>query len=193
MTPVRPLRVAYACLGCFFIVERLLRRGAAARSFEELETDRGTTRALGRAFGLSLLVLAAAPLLNRGGIGRSDRARVAWTGVAIMSCGLALRVWAAQVLGASYTRTLRISDRQQIVDEGPYRLVRHPGYLGTLLLWLGAALASENWIAVPTIMVPMISVYHRRIEAEEAMLVASFGDSHARYADRTWRVIPFMY
>jgi protein-S-isoprenylcysteine O-methyltransferase Ste14 len=88
---------------------------------------------------------------------------------------------------------LRISDRQQIVDEGPYRLVRHPGYLGTLLLWLGAALASENWIAVPTIMVPMISVYHRRIEAEDAMLAASFGDGHARYADRTWRLIPFMY
>src|SRR5919202_1169269 len=100
MTLVRPLRVAFACIGCFFIAERLLRQGTGARSLEDSDTDRGTTRAIGRAFGLSLLVLGVAPLLNHGGMGRRAGTRVAWGGVAMMSGGLVLRVWAARVLGA---------------------------------------------------------------------------------------------
>jgi hypothetical protein len=78
---VRPLRVAYACIGCFFIAERLLCEGKDVRSLEDSETDRGTTRAIGRAFGVSLLVLGVAPLLNHGGMGHRAGARVAWRGV----------------------------------------------------------------------------------------------------------------
>jgi Isoprenylcysteine carboxyl methyltransferase (ICMT) family len=53
---------------------------------------------------------------------------VAWGGVALMGGGLVLRVWAARVLGAFYTRTLRTSAGQRVVAEGPYRLVRHPDH-----------------------------------------------------------------
>jgi protein-S-isoprenylcysteine O-methyltransferase Ste14 len=31
-------------------------------------------------------------------------------------------------LGAYYSRTLRSAAEQGVVDTGPYRLVRHPGY-----------------------------------------------------------------
>src|SRR5258708_1479204 len=58
-----------------------------------------------------------------------------------MIIGLTLRVWAAQVLGRFYTRTLRTTDKQRIVQSGPYHLIRHPGYLGTILIWIGAGLA----------------------------------------------------
>lgn len=122
----RPARVAYVCLGCYLVAERLLRRGHEARDMKEDEEDRGTTRGVGRAFGLSLLILSVAPLLNRGGRGRGVGTRVAWGGVVLMGGGLALRVWAARVLGALYTRTLRTSTAQRLVAEGPYRLVRHP-------------------------------------------------------------------
>lgn len=189
---VRPLHVAYPGLGCFVVAERLLRRGAEARSFEARDSDRGTTRAVGRAFGLNMIVLEAAPLLNRAGIGRRHGPRLAWGGAAIMIGGLALRVWSARVLGAAYTRTLRTSADQRIVDEGPYKLVRHPGYLGVLLLWLGAALAAENWLALVPL-VPLVRAYRRRMEAEEAMLAATFGEHYARYRTRTWRLIPRIY
>jgi protein-S-isoprenylcysteine O-methyltransferase Ste14 len=191
-TSVRPVHLAYAGVAGFFIVERLLRRGADARSFAARETDQGTTRALGQAFGLNLTVLAATPVLRRAGLGRHEGRGLAWSGVALLVGGLALRSWSAWVLGASYTRTLRTSVGQRIVEDGPYRLVRHPGYLGVLLLWLGAALAAENWIA-PAAMVPLAHAYHRRIQAEEAMLTTTFGDDYARYAGRTWRLIPLVY
>jgi protein-S-isoprenylcysteine O-methyltransferase Ste14 len=107
--------------------------------------------------------------------------------------GLVLRVWAVRVLGAFYTRTLRTNAGQRIVAEGPYRLVRHPGYLGVLLLWLGAGLSTANWIAAATNMGFMVRAYRGRIQTEEAMLAATFGDDYARYAGRTWRLIPFVY
>jgi hypothetical protein len=64
---------------------------------------------------------------------------------------------------------------------------------GVLLLWLGAGLSAENWIAATTIMVFMVGAYARRIQTEEAMLAATFGDDYTRYSGRTWRLIPFVY
>jgi protein-S-isoprenylcysteine O-methyltransferase Ste14 len=190
---VKPLRIAYGLLACFFVAERLLRRGRAAASLQEGQDDRGTTRAIGRAFGWSMFALCIAPLLNRRRIGPVAGPRLSWGGIAAMAAGLGLRVWAARVLGAFYTRTLRTSGEQRIVEEGPYRLVRHPGYLGVLLLWLGAGLAAANWIVAATIAATMARAYSRRIAAEEAMLAATFGVEYARYAGLTRRLIPFVY
>jgi len=39
---------------------------------------------------------------------------------------------------------LRSAHRQELVDVGPYRLMRHPGYLGSLLTWLGFAFTSQS-------------------------------------------------
>jgi protein-S-isoprenylcysteine O-methyltransferase Ste14 len=49
-------------------------------------------------------------------------------GVALQAGGLALRAWSMHTLGAYYSRTLRSATGQGVVDTGPYRLVRHPGY-----------------------------------------------------------------
>ena len=190
---VEPLPVAYAILGCFFLAERLLRQGPDAASLEAGKTDQGTTRAIGRAFGQSLFALAVAPLLNRWRLGRLTVPGMAWGGIAAMVAGLTVRVWAARVLGAFYTRTLRTSSTQSLVQEGPYRLVRHPGYLGVLLLWLGAGLASANLLVVGFIMVSMGGAYRRRIRSEEVMLTNTFGEDYLAYARRTRRLIPWVY
>ena len=38
----------------------------------------------------------------------------------------------------------RLDAGQQLIEHGPYRLLRHPGYSGSLLLWLGAGLTTAN-------------------------------------------------
>ena len=97
------------------------------------------------------------------------------------------------MLGAFYTRTLRTSAEQRLIEDGPYRLVRNPGYLGDLLLWLGAGFAAANWIVLAIIIFPMLRVYRSRIKAEEAMLADAFPQEYSGYARRTWRLIPFLY
>ena len=190
---VRPLPIAYGLIGCFFVAERLLRRGKEAASLKEGKADQGTTRAIGAAFGVSLLAMALAPILNRFRIGRLFSAPLAWGGIAAMLAGLALRIWAARVLGAFYTRTLQTRSEQRVVTEGPYRIVRHPGYLGDLLLWPGAGLAAANWIATAAIVTAMGRAFRKRIATEEAMLAEAFPEDFPRYAGRTWRLIPFVY
>jgi protein-S-isoprenylcysteine O-methyltransferase Ste14 len=110
-----------------------------------------------------------------------------------MLAGLLLRIWASRVLGSFYTRTLRTSTEQRLIAEGPYRLVRNPGYLGDLLLWLGAGVATANWIALAAIVFPMVGAYWGRIQAEETMLADAFPQEYQSYARRTWRLIPFLY
>ena len=190
---MRPLPVAYGLIGVFVVAERLLRRGGEALSLEERPADRGTTRGVGLAFALSLPALLGASALNRRRIGRLYGAKPAWGGVAVMAAGLVLRIWSARVLGAFYTRTLRTGAHQRLVGDGPYRLVRHPGYLGTLLLWLGASLAAANGIVVAAIAVIMGRAYHARIIAEEAMLAEAFAGAYLSYAGHTWRLLPFVY
>jgi|SRR5436190_4456026 len=193
MKSIRPLQAAYSLIVCFFIAERLLRRGDNARSWIGGAADRGTTHAIGAAFGTSLISLLIAPILNRFRIGRLYSDRVAWSGVVFMLLGLLLRVWASLVLGAYYTRTLRTSSEQRLVDSGPYSIIRHPGYLGVITLWLGAAMASANGPATALIAIPLLRAYKQRIEAEESMLASAFSQEYKAYAERTWRLVPFIY
>jgi protein-S-isoprenylcysteine O-methyltransferase len=71
-----------------------------------------------------------------------------WVGVAVLAVGLALRAWGMTTLGASYTRTLRTAGDQRLVQGGPYRLIRHPSYSGSLLVWAGYSLGLGSWIAL---------------------------------------------
>jgi protein-S-isoprenylcysteine O-methyltransferase len=110
-----------------------------------------------------------------------------------MTAALALRVWAARVLGRFYTRTLRVAGDQQVVDTGPYRLVRHPGYLADIALWAGFGLAAQSWPAAGLLSALMAAVYLRRINAEEAMLAEALGEPYRAYMARTARLLPGLY
>ena len=182
--------LSYLLLGAFFGLERLLRRGEEARRIESGPSDRRSTLLIGIAFNLATVV---ALLLDRRRIGRVERRWVGVAGIATMVAGLALCVWAMRTLGEFYTRTLLVTSGQRIVDRGPYRLVRHPGYLGTILVWVGAALATANWVATAAVGLLLLVAYGYRIGAEEAMLVESFDDDYRDYMARTRRLVPWLY
>jgi protein-S-isoprenylcysteine O-methyltransferase len=186
--------LAYALLGIFFASERRLRQGQPAQSLEAGAADRHSTRAIGGALLVSMLSLMLAPSLNRLGRGRMMlRPAVGWAGLAMMASGIALRAWANTVLGASYTRTLRVEADQQLIERGPYHLLRHPGYSGSLLLWLGAGLATTNSAVTGLIAVVTGGAYAYRVRSEEAMLAATFGAAFESYRRRTWKLIPLIY
>jgi protein-S-isoprenylcysteine O-methyltransferase len=187
------IATVYGLIALFVGSERFLRQGTAA-SLQEAASDAGSTRAIGSALGISAIALLLAPILNNRRIAvLPGRPLLFWTGVTSMISGLLLRSWANRVLGAAYTRTLRVVTDQHIIQEGPYQVVRHPGYLGTLLVWLGAALALANGIAVALVSVVLFRAYRKRMEAEERMLLDTFGDEYRRYAAHTRRLIPFLY
>ena len=88
-------------LATFFVLERALRHGAAAKTVDPTPFDRGTTRAVGLAFLSCLLSVLIAPLLSRLGLGQFGSPTTDWAGVGGVILGISLRVWANQTLGAS--------------------------------------------------------------------------------------------
>jgi protein-S-isoprenylcysteine O-methyltransferase Ste14 len=74
---------------------------------------------------------------------------------------------------------------------GPYRLVRHPLYLGWMLALFGAAHMSGDRLGIAAISSTYLLV---AVPWEERSLRQAFGDEYAAYARRVrWRVIPFVY
>jgi len=71
---------------------------------------------------------------------------LAFSGNVIMAIGLLIRVFAVLTLKEYYTRTLKIQENQKIIDVGLYKHLRHPGYLGLIMIWTGAGLSSNNYL-----------------------------------------------
>ena len=174
-------------------MERLVREGQEAPSLAFGPFDRGSTRLLGAAFLIAMLVLVLAPVLNAFQLGTISWTAVGWVGIGLMVSGIALRFWATRVLGRYYTRTLRTADDQRVIDHGPYRIVRHPGYSGVLVMWAGAGLATLNWVKVTVVIVGMSIAYNYRIRCEEEMLRSTLGQPYEMYSASTWRLVPFVY
>lgn len=97
-----------------------------------------------------------------------------------------------RTLGNSYTRTLRAESEQVVVETGPYRLVRHPGYAGSMLVWTGFALASRSTPVVAFVGTLLGTAYARRINAEEALLCRDL-PGYAAHSRRTRRLIPYVW
>jgi protein-S-isoprenylcysteine O-methyltransferase Ste14 len=170
------------------------REDADAATWQTTSHDRGSQRAVGVAFGVTLVLLVAAAALSVANVAVAPASGiVAACGIVLMLAGMAIRYWAVRTLGAFYTRTLRVSSGHQVVDSGPYRFVRHPGYVGTILLLGGAAVATANWVAIIVGPALVVAMYVLRIRAEETMLRSELGAHYEEYAARTSRLIPFVY
>jgi protein-S-isoprenylcysteine O-methyltransferase Ste14 len=113
-------------------------------------------------------------------------------GVGLEAAGLGIRAWSMRTLGQSYSRTLRVEEAQHIVERGPYRLVRHPGYAGSLLIWTGFALTPRSLPVVAVVAGLLGVAYHQRVAAEEALLRRDL-PGYAAYTKRTKRLIPFVW
>jgi methanethiol S-methyltransferase len=74
---------------------------------------------------------------------------------------------------------------------GPYRLVRHPLYLGWLMATLGAAHMTGDRFLFALVTAAYLFA---AVPFEERSLVRSFGDDYARYQRQVrWRIVPFIY
>lgn len=86
-------------------------------------------------------------------------------------------------------RPARAAERLQVT--GPFRWVRHPLYLGWVLMVFGAALMTGDRLAFAAVTSAYLVA---AIPWEERSLRRSFGDDYVRYMrDVRWRMIPFIY
>lgn len=178
----------------FLFVERFVRTGKDTKALDKTRHDKGSTNTLVWAFAISFVLLAVSPILNAYGIGAlKAKLILSIVGLIIEVLGILVRVIAVHTLGRFYTRILRETDEHRLVTNGIYRYIRHPGYLGNILLFLGASLVMGNIITILTVAVLIAGVYIYRIAAEEKMLIELFGTAYLAYQKQSRRLIPWVY
>jgi protein-S-isoprenylcysteine O-methyltransferase Ste14 len=186
------LVAGYFLIAIFIVTERLLRKTETAKTFQRGSSDRGSTLLIGAAFGVGLLLPLLLDALDLGSFFSIDLVEGSLA-LVIMVIGIGLRAWAASTLGRYYTRTLVTTEEQKIIETGPYAKIRHPGYLGNILLWSGFGVLSSNLDVALLFPVMFVAAYLYRISVEERMLAGALGDDYAEYSRRTYRLIPLIY
>jgi protein-S-isoprenylcysteine O-methyltransferase Ste14 len=140
----------------------------------------------------SLVLFNVAPLLL---LPFASQARLDWqwsylpAGVILIASGVVFWVLAMRQIGAIPS----MKAKSRVVSNSVYRIVRHPIYLGTILVTVGLALATRGIVSlIYTLFVAVF--YSLLISAEEKSLLAEYGEEYQSYQRRvTRRLIPFLF
>lgn len=113
-------------------------------------------------------------------------------GLALMISGFVVR-WAGMwTLRKFFSANVAVQSDHRLVIKGPYRLVRHPGYFGGWLSFLGLGIALGNWVALFILAALTVPAFLYRIKVEEDVLRAAFPE-YADYAGKVRKFIPLVW
>jgi protein-S-isoprenylcysteine O-methyltransferase Ste14 len=101
-------------------------------------------------------------------------------GVSLVLMGAAMRSWANGILHKNSTLTVT----------GPYRLVRHPLYLGSFLLMTGMCILLADWVIYLAALVLVLTSYRQTIVYEESKLAKRFGKRWIDYKTYVPMLLP---
>lgn len=184
-----PALVAFLAINVLLVIVGHFTSGGIAKGVKE---DRKNRWVLG-IFG-SLMILAAAlpPTFDRLNYLTIGGETTRWIADGIYLVGGFLRIWPVFVLGKRFSGLVALQKDHQLVTVGIYSKIRHPSYLGLIVMSLGWGLVFRSVIGLivgAAIIWPLVA----RMNAEEAFLGEAFGEEYGAYRRRTWRLIPGVY
>ena len=114
-----------------------------------------------------------------------------FAGLAFCFAGLALSIWSLVKLGRNYSPCYDSHEPFELIVKGPYRFIRHPGWLSKWMVGMGGVLVSGSWWFVPILLWLFVET-RRTIRVEEDLLMRHF-PNYRGYAEKTARMIPGIY
>ena len=181
-------------LGLFIIIVKQKRKYWIAPPAEIIKKEESGDRSFWAiSFGMiAAFYLPPLEFLNFGF--KFEHARwVQVLGFCILLLGALLFVWVRRALGTSYSGHISTVDEQTLVQHGPYRLIRHPGYAAYLLIAIGISVGFTSWAGLVSIVLLLIPGLIYRISVEEKVLISHFGEQYTRYQQRTRRLLPWVW
>ena len=116
--------------------------------------------------------------------------RVNAVGVVLCGLGVALRYWSRRVLGRFFTIGVVRQQGHRVVREGPYRHVRHPGYLAFVLFYGALPLVVGNWLGLLVLSAPALFIFVVLVLVEDRKLAQELGADYTRYQGESARMVP---
>jgi protein-S-isoprenylcysteine O-methyltransferase Ste14 len=137
-----------------------------------------------------LAILVVAGLDARWNWSPSFPAWIPWAALIVAAAGNLLSIWATAA-NKFYGRFVRIQKERghYVVSDGPYRFIRHPGYLGQIIFSLASALALTSlWTLIPSGLFAAVLVV--RTALEDRVLHDEL-DGYSSYTQRVrYRLLP---
>ena len=187
MSPSLITLVSVASIVTFMTVAQLSRVRGLARRGETLARSRGLAHYVAYFFVVPYLVIAARP-----GPELDVPEPLRWIGLALVVLGIAFALWAIATLGRHYDLELEIHRDHELVQSGPYRLVRHPVYTGLGLHFAGACLATGNLVLLAGTVLVTYPALYLRAKTEERLLRGQFGAEYDAYAREVGMLVPLL-
>jgi protein-S-isoprenylcysteine O-methyltransferase Ste14 len=112
-----------------------------------------------------------------------------WLGFGIQSIFFALATWARRHLSSHWSSEVTIKVNHELIQSGPYRLIRHPIYAAILGMFVGSTIVSGQVSALFGL-TGVGLLYRRKILLEETNLRRAFGSAYDSYRNRTGALLP---
>ncbi|MBN1377983.1 MAG: isoprenylcysteine carboxylmethyltransferase family protein [Gammaproteobacteria bacterium] len=103
-----------------------------------------------------------------------------WLSTVLIIVGTLVRLWASG----------HVKKNKQLATDGPYALVRHPLYVGNILMLFGFAITAELWWTVPLVVALLLFYYPPAIQYEDRKLNRLFGDDWVQWRESTKTLLP---
>ncbi len=114
-------------------------------------------------------------------------------GAVLVVIGLIIRIISIMTLKQFFTYSVAKVEDHKLIETGLYKNIRHPGYLGQLMIFLGISTSISNWLSILLMMIPVAIGYIYRINVEEKFMIEQLGENYLDYQKRTRRIIPLIY
>jgi protein-S-isoprenylcysteine O-methyltransferase Ste14 len=115
----------------------------------------------------------------------------AWVAALLYLWSLGLFWWAIRTNSATRLSAAFSTDVPvHLVEDGPYRFIRHPFYCAYVLTWSAGTIATARWWLLPTLVV-MVIIYWKAAKIEEEKFSrSSLAKEYERYRERTAWLVP---
>jgi len=109
----------------------------------------------------------------------------------LLLLGLLLALWARVTLGGNWSARVTLKEEHELIQRGPYRVIRHPIYSGLLLMIFGTAILVGQvggFIALGI----CFCAFWVKLRQEETLLTNNLA-GYSEYMRRTKALVPFMF
>ena len=113
-------------------------------------------------------------------------------GLALDLVGVLFAIWARLTIGRNWSNVIALKEKHELVQTGPYGIVRHPIYTGMSLAVLGTAMTTGSLAAYLGFVCMMVGLLIR-IQSEDRLMATQFPETHPAYRQRTRRLVPFIW
>ena len=112
-------------------------------------------------------------------------------GLSICVSGAVIACWSRYLLGANWSLSVQEKESHELIQQGMYKIVRHPIYTGLLLLFTGNAIIVGDYRGIIAVGIVFISFWWK-LKKEEKVLSAIFKQQYTDYQKKTKALIPFL-